>query len=84
MPRTKTQSEGRKRSGSKNKKERIVARGEVMLVVRMSKARKLNKGKGYSFPTCYAVLVKRLWENKEIEALHDQVLQLRAAMPKRK
>lgn len=47
-------------------------------VVEMTWARGLNQGKGYGFRHVYAVL-NGMRRNKEISALHQELVQLRTA-----
>lgn len=53
-----------------------VERGDAMQVVRMSKARGMRDGRGYSFSYVNKCL-KEKYSNKEITALHQELVALR-------
>lgn len=57
-----------------------VERGDAMQIVRMSFARGLRNGKGYSFSYVRKCLKKK-YHNAEIAGMHDELVALRT--PKR-
>jgi hypothetical protein len=58
-------------------------RGDVTTVMEMTWARGLNEGKGFGFKHVYAVL-HGVRKNKDIQALHKELVALRTHKPKRR
>lgn len=48
-----------------------------MQVVRMSRARGMRDGKGYSFSYVHKVIVLGIYANEEIQGLHQELVALR-------
>ena len=64
-------------------RQSTVERGDAMQVVRMSIARGMRDGRGYSFSYVRRCL-KGVYRNEDINAMHDELVALRSPKPRRR